>query len=416
MVRGYDYKRYAVLYVDDEEQSLKYFRKAFDQDFRILTALSAAEARQILDAQGSEVGILITDQRMPGETGVDLLGYVRRTLPAPVRILTTAYSDLESAIEAVNTGAIFRYVVKPWDIRDLRGVLLRAMEFFLLQRERDLLLREKLSVLQRIIVADRVRCLAIMAAGLAHHIRNSMTALVTFLDLAPVKLSEELPGPERIKDTDFWEGMWSLAQRESQRLLQIVEDVVRLTIEPSYAFGDEVSISEMLEACAGEARTQCENEGGTFSVDIEEGLPHLKANSAMLNRFCKTVLRHMVKFSCPGSSISVSARGGAEVWGAPGVRVQITTDGPDWSEEEVASVFTVFAPGEDNPRDLGLELLASYFIVHHHGGDIFVHPKAPNGPGFEVLLPLDPQAVQRPPLEEDCLEKVFTRLDIWAEA
>src|ERR1700722_2201945 len=126
MANGYDYKKFALLYVDDEEQSLKYFHKSYDKDFRVLTAPGVAEARAILDREGDSVGVVMTDQRMPGKTGVDLLGHLREVRPGIVRILTTAYSDIESAIDAVNSGAIYKYVVKPWNLRDLRGTLLRA--------------------------------------------------------------------------------------------------------------------------------------------------------------------------------------------------------------------------------------------------------------------------------------------------
>ena len=186
MVTNHDYRQFTILYVDDEAQALKYFRKALEKDFEILTAENVEEARKILAEQADRIGILVCDQRMPGERGTDLLASARTDYPGIIRVLTTAYSDLDSAIEGVNSGAIYKYIVKPWDVRDLRGVLLRAMDFFIVQRQRDSLLREKLSVLQRMMVSDRIRSLAVLAAGLSHHIRNSMSALKTFLDLITV--------------------------------------------------------------------------------------------------------------------------------------------------------------------------------------------------------------------------------------
>jgi signal transduction histidine kinase len=146
-----------VLYVDDEAQSLKYFEKAFKTDFQVLTAGGVDEARALLEREGERIAVVVTDQRMPNASGTDLLGWVRRVQPNTVRILTTAFSDLASAIEAVNDGAIFRYITKPWDIRDLRGTLLRALEVNRLQRDRDQLIREKSEVLQRLILVDQVR-------------------------------------------------------------------------------------------------------------------------------------------------------------------------------------------------------------------------------------------------------------------
>ena len=413
MNRGYDYRKHAVLYVDDERQSLKYFCKAFDKDFTVLTAPSAKQAREILeqDRDGAEVGVLVVDQRMPEETGVEFLRGVRRSRPDTVRILTTAYSDLDSAIEAVNSGAIFRYVTKPWDIRDLRGILLRAMEFFLVQRERDILLREKLSVLQRLIVTDRVRCLAVMAAGLAHHIRNSMSALMTFLNQAPDRLQEELRGLETVKSPEFWQDLWSLAQKESRRILQIVEDVTGLVTEPTYRFGDMVSVPELVGP--GLARSRAEAEGVSVEVDAAAGLPDLKVDKAMAERLFEILLCRMVRMSRPGGVVTVRASGPVQLWGTSGVKISITGDGPAWTEDLAASLFTVFAPAPYDPRDLGLDVLSAYFIAYHHGGDIAVQKAPPDGPGFEVVLPFDPEAAQCPPFENDFVDKVFTLYEEW---
>ena len=97
----YDYKRYAILYVDDEDKSLKYFALAFADRFRILTAPNAAEGFALLQQHKDEIAVLMTDQRMPGEKGVQLLERSRHLNPRIIRILATAYSDLEAAIQAV---------------------------------------------------------------------------------------------------------------------------------------------------------------------------------------------------------------------------------------------------------------------------------------------------------------------------
>src|SRR5260370_32618038 len=110
----YDYKKFAVLYVDDEEKSLKYFVRAFEEQFRILTATNAQEGLKLLEQHQDDIGLLMTDQRMPGEKGVWLLERARQLRPRIIRILATAFADMEAAIAAVNTAAIYQYVTKPW--------------------------------------------------------------------------------------------------------------------------------------------------------------------------------------------------------------------------------------------------------------------------------------------------------------
>ena len=127
----YDYKKFAILYVDDEEKSLKYFSRAFQDQFQIFTAPSAQEGFKILEAHQDEIGLLMTDQRMPGEKGVWLLEKARQLRPRVIRILATAFSDMDAAVAAVNSGAIYKYVTKPWDPPQLEATLKRGLEFFI---------------------------------------------------------------------------------------------------------------------------------------------------------------------------------------------------------------------------------------------------------------------------------------------
>ena len=138
-----DSQKCTILYVDDEEKSLKYFTRAFQENFRILTAANASDGYRLLEQHRDEIALLMTDQRMPGEKGVEFLRRARRLHPEAIRILTTAYSDYDVAVEAINSGAISQYVTKPWDIPQLEMVLKRACEFFREQRERDLLVKAK---------------------------------------------------------------------------------------------------------------------------------------------------------------------------------------------------------------------------------------------------------------------------------
>src|SRR5215469_10805745 len=158
----YDYKKYAVLYVDDEEKSLKYFAMAFGDQFRVFTAPSAQEGLKLVEQHGEHIGVIMTDQRMPGEKGVWLLERARQLYPRALRILATAYSDMDAAIAAVNSGAIYKYVTKPWDPAQLEETLKQSLEFFMVQEERDQLLREKMSVLRNMMIADRIVSLGLL--------------------------------------------------------------------------------------------------------------------------------------------------------------------------------------------------------------------------------------------------------------
>src|SRR5216117_3117965 len=242
----YEYKKYAILYVDDEEKSLKNFVRAFQDEFRILTAVNAQDGFKLLQEHADDIGLMMTDQRMPGEKGVWLLEKARQLRPRIVRILATAYSDMDAAIAAVNTGAIYKYVTKPWDPPQLENTLKRSLEFFMVQGERDKLLREKMSVLHNMMIADRIVSLGLLAAGLSHHIRNSLVAVKTFLDLAPAKMQEEKMDLNGMRNPDFWKEYYQNVQSQIEKINNMLKDLWAASETPAFAFKDEVSVREVV--------------------------------------------------------------------------------------------------------------------------------------------------------------------------
>ena len=175
-----------VLYVDDETKALKYFDMAFNKQYRIFTAEGGKAGLEILEAHHSEITIVVSDQRMPEMAGVDFLTKVRSYYPDKTRILTTAYSDLDSAIRSVNEGKIYQYVTKPWDLQDFKMVLKRAHDYQNILSERDHLMALKMSTLQRIILADRLKTLAGLAdSGCIKQPATLITTLVCMIQHLP---------------------------------------------------------------------------------------------------------------------------------------------------------------------------------------------------------------------------------------
>jgi two-component system probable response regulator PhcQ len=157
----------AILYVDDEATALKYFQRALGSLAPVYTAESVEEGKRMLDLHADDIAVLVSDQRMPGAYGNELLFYSWDRYPHIVRILTTAYSEMEHTVDAVNQGQIHRYIQKPWDIASLRMELKQALSLARLQREHAQLLREKLLVRQKQAVASRIGTLYALAASLA---------------------------------------------------------------------------------------------------------------------------------------------------------------------------------------------------------------------------------------------------------
>ena len=139
---GKRHNPYAVLYVDDEPNALKYFTQCFEDEFVIYTASNAWDGYQILQQHAEDIGVLITDQRMPGENGVELLEKARKLNPNLVRILVTAYAEYQTAVDAVNEGRAFRYLHKPWDPEELSAIVRHGLQYYTALVEREQLLSE----------------------------------------------------------------------------------------------------------------------------------------------------------------------------------------------------------------------------------------------------------------------------------
>ncbi|SMG17313.1 two-component system, response regulator PhcR [Paraburkholderia susongensis] len=118
--------RPTVVYVDDEELARKYFARAAGSGYEVLLADGADEAMSILRREGARVAILVTDFRMPGPHGGDLLRRVSQEYPHIVRILVTAYVDKDALLGAVNPGEVFRILEKPLGVGTVREVLAAA--------------------------------------------------------------------------------------------------------------------------------------------------------------------------------------------------------------------------------------------------------------------------------------------------
>ncbi len=124
-----------VLYVDDEENNLVSFKASFRRYFSVYTANAADEARAILDKY--IIHILITDQRMPGTLGTELLAQAAKDYPSQIRILLTGFTDVEALKDAVNRGQIFRYIEKPWNDYELKKTIEEAFHIYHIKKEQE---------------------------------------------------------------------------------------------------------------------------------------------------------------------------------------------------------------------------------------------------------------------------------------
>jgi len=118
-----------ILYVDDEINNLTGFKASFRMNYNIMIAVNATDAMQHLSSH-PDIRVIFCDQRMPGKTGVQFFEEIRSRYPKPIRILLTGFTDIDSVIDSINLGNIFRYVKKPWADDDILGAINEANKFY----------------------------------------------------------------------------------------------------------------------------------------------------------------------------------------------------------------------------------------------------------------------------------------------
>jgi diguanylate cyclase (GGDEF)-like protein len=131
---------FSVLIVDDEPYILPILAGLIGREFTVHTANSAEEAQRAFERQA--IDIVLSDQRMPRKTGIQLLEWVRKNSPHTVRLLMTGFAELEDAVDAINKGHVYHYLLKPCRTEELLQVLRNAAEKLRLEREREQLISE----------------------------------------------------------------------------------------------------------------------------------------------------------------------------------------------------------------------------------------------------------------------------------
>jgi two-component system, probable response regulator PhcQ len=396
--------QYAILYVDDETIALKYFEKGFSSEFKVMTAASAEEGWKLIQARHREIGVLMTDQRMPGQTGVELLEKARQAYPNIIRILVTAYSDIGSAIAAVNTGAIYKYISKPWVVADLRITLLRALDYYVLLNERDQLLTEKLSVLQQIILSDRSKNLGVLAAGFSSCYRNTLQAAARFIESAPAEERGLL-----LKEEDrasIGRNVGNALVKASKHLYRIASRMKELA-EPDSAFPQQpASVGEILAGLEQKVAAPAR-----IDLRLGDDLPPIKANARQISHLSAALVDNIRAVAETAGTFQIEARR-APGGGDAKVQLHFTDGTPPWTTEQKLRFFAPFSSIEDDVR-FGLDLAVCYFIAHHHGGQIEV----PGSTASKVVvtLPADPEQTAAVPLDSAQLERLFYYEKRWEQ-
>jgi signal transduction histidine kinase len=383
-----DYKAYPILYVDDEPLALETLQRQFRREFTILTASSAAQGLEILRER--TVALVLADQRMPDTTGTQLLSRVRVEFPHAVRMLLTAYTDLESVVEAINQGHVYRYLTKPYDEREVRMALREGIERYALVQERDRLYAANVETMKRVARANRLSAVGTMAAALAHEINNPLVPISTFLQMLPAKRDESTRDPE------YWDVLYPMTLKEVERIRKLIHELLtyaKFTGETEPTF-EAVDLNALLEELATFLASQVRSRGATLTMTPDPSLPRVWIDAERIKQVLTNLLLNATQaMPAAGGAITVTTRT-TTVQGVAHAEITVTDTGIGIPQEHREKLFTPFFTTKGGDGN-GLGLLTCQHVIDEHRGTIDVDSEVGKGTTFRIKLPVDPRAYER---------------------
>ena len=367
-----DCKSYPILYIDDEPDNLEAFRDEFEEYFTIHTAVSGPEGLEVIRRE--PIALALVDQRMPGMSGVEVMQAIRKEQPDVLRVLMTAYTDLDVVIDAINKGAVYQYLRKPWDHEDLRTGVMRGLEVYHLKKESRRLQEERIENMKKMVRSNRLAAVGTMVSGLVHEIRNPMVAIQTFFQLLP----------RRWDDREFMARYLQIAQGEADRIEKLLENLLSFA-RPIRPVLRPCDLNEIVERILDLLSLQARKKRLQMSFEKGAALPEVFADPNQIVQVVQNLGMNAVQaMDTPGRVVfRTFACGGTS--GKPCVVLEIRDSGPGISEEALEKIFDPFFTTKEDGTGLGLSIC--YQIVSEHGGHMEARSRLGKGTSFLVYLP-----------------------------
>jgi two-component system, response regulator PhcR len=379
-----------VLYVDDERGNRVVFEQSLNSEFNLLTVPTAAEALEVLGRV--EVAVIVSDVRMPSMTGDELLRIVKDRYPQVIRMVVTAYADVDPILRAINEGLVARYIIKPWIRTELVQVLRWAIEAWTFTRDSAALHR-------RLLETERLVTLGSIASMLVHDLKQPLMSL-----LVNVEHLSELANAAPILHDALLHAPVAPAQRA--RLIELVDDLEPVTTDLRTS---GLHLSELISGLRELGRPRDPNNPASTTDPLPivrhamavcqelaiparasigyEGpgeLPRVRMSATELTQVLINVVANgaqaVAARGVPHGKISIVARPDADM-----LELQIRDDGVGMTPEVLGRVGTPFFTTRTDGTGLGLAQCQR--LVGTVGGRFHIESEQGIGTTVTIILP-----------------------------
>lgn len=341
-----------ILLVDDEKDNLEALSRLLRGAFKVTAVQSPVEALQLLAHQ--DFHVIVSDQRMPALTGVELLEKAKKLSPHSTRILLTGYTDIESVIDAINRGHIYRYISKPWDPEEFKLILKQADEAYLIRKEleeKNIALQNSLSQLS---LLDKAK--AKFLSLISHELNTPLTVLQSFMSLisqSQTELSDDLKKSV------------SALSKAVDRFSDIIHEVLIYTrLESTQSLNlRPVSLRPRLSTVIASVENKYSNKNLSWDTTELSSVP-LSLDWEKMSLAIGKIFDSVARRALSGTSIRISST----------MESERAVLGIVWTGEGLPSdAFKPFETGQSemhHHQNLGLALAIAKLIIESHKGKI----------------------------------------------
>ncbi|NOZ86025.1 MAG: response regulator [Deltaproteobacteria bacterium] len=373
----------SILLVDDERDSLDPIAMLLENEYNVLLAETGEAALSLLEKENIE--LVVADQRMPGMTGVELLTRVKELYPEIVRLILSAYADFEAMLKAINEGRVYRYIIKPWDIDDMKLTIKQALEWKdlraskgklaadLADTNKDLLkkTRQLEEAQEELIKREKLAAVGRFAAEMAHEMNNHLVVLLGMNNMLTRTRENEIQDLKAL-------------ERQVQTLGGMathIRDFARgasLPFMPS-RISPAGPVEEVLRVCRYHPSFR------DIEIEFEKGeLKSWLLDSQQVNHLLLNLLKNAAQASEAGSKIIVRI----EITGDT-LEYRIIDHGVGIPDKAAEKLFEPFYSTKDQ-EGTGLGLSICKQVMNAHGGTLTFEDTPGGGATFIAKFPQKP--------------------------
>jgi two-component system sensor histidine kinase/response regulator len=337
--------KHTILLVDDEQDNLDALERIFRSKYNVLKAISAEVALGLL--KSNSVALIISDQRMPVMNGSQFLQKSIAHQPNAIRILLTGFTDMESLVDAINSGEIYRYITKPWDPREILITVDKAIEKFELRESLQSKNEELSRALLELRALDKAKTSFMMLVN--HELRTPLTTMISFLELMKeTELNEE--------QTRYFNRIQSGAEKFKEIIMDVL-DLLRAEMKLTEIHQSRFELGPVVKSVAAEVLAHLKLRDIKVEFDFDSNLS-VNADENIIRSVLKRTLKNAIQFSKNSQPVNVRIKKTSQTES----EIEITNHAETISEATLSAILKPFGINEEmmnHSKGLGLGLSIS---------------------------------------------------------